>query len=201
MSVDKHVEIGDEFDALLRKELSIEPSTGFLPRVRERIAAAPMRGWDLRWLMAAGAAAMCVMAIASGSIGRLGPAPPAVPPQPSVILRAAEVVTSAVPRPVKRPPLRRRVVQSSPPVAATHRHGSPHVEPPLEVLVDQRQRAALATLVEMLRTGRITDKAFARTIPPSLDAIREQVVPVEVLPVSVSSLGVDGVLQKGTGQN
>jgi hypothetical protein len=66
------------------------------------------------------------------------------------------------------------------------------------VIVDARQRAALATMFRMVAQGRLTEEAFAQTMPQSTRPIREQVSPVGIAPVEVSPIAVGGVLRTGT---
>ena len=58
MAGNKDLDVPREFDALLRKALSVEPSSAFLPRVRERISEQPPGlHWNWRlWLTGAAAA-------------------------------------------------------------------------------------------------------------------------------------------------
>lgn len=74
-------------------------------------------------------------------------------------------------------------------------------EPAVVVVVDERQQAALATLMRLAGEGRLTDDAFAPRPPQSTDAIRQQVIPVSVAPVEVSPIVVGGVLRMGVERN
>jgi hypothetical protein len=66
------------------------------------------------------------------------------------------------------------------------------------VVVDQNQRAALRTLVGMIDQGRLTAEAFVLTTPQSTDAIADQVVPITIPPVPVSTITPGGVLHNDT---
>lgn len=74
----------------------------------------------------------------------------------------------------------------------------PHAGDMPAVIVDERQRAALTMVMQMVSEGRLTDEAFAKTVPLSLQPIEERVVGIAVAPVEVSPLNVGGVLQVGT---
>ena len=190
MAGDKPLNLPDDLERLLRRTLSVEPSPAFLPRVRQRIAEGPPPSrWLSGWVLtAAGAVALGVVAVA------LLPGTPASPPRAPLApsLPMAQPISASLPAPIEP-----AVAANRPRRALPDRRISDVVKT-AEVLVDQRQRAALSTLVQMVQSGRITEQAFAKTTPPSLDAIRGQIVPVDVAPVSVSPLAVDGVLQKGT---
>jgi hypothetical protein len=178
-----------DVDAMLRREMAVEPSPEFLPRVRERIRdESPQTRWQWRWLLPAGAlVAACVAVLAVN----LPPAAPiAAPPAPS--LATAKPIAPIALSPVdpvftlEREPRNQHVR-----VAAASAAGEPALP---TVIVDQRQRLALATLVRIIRAGKLTDESFAQTTPVNLEAIREQVKPVQIGPVTVSPIAVDGVL-------
>ena len=176
-----------DVDALLRRELSIEPSPEFLARVRERIGAEPQRStWHWRVLLPASAAALCMTAIVLVAGG--DPVThPAAPPAPAL--------STGSPIVAHRPPgVEEHVVPPPAAVPAASRVAVARRDP--EVIVDESQRAALAVLFGIIRDGRLTDQSFARTTPVSLQAMREGIAPVDVAPLAVSPIGVDGVLQK-----
>ena len=187
------LDLPDDFDELLRRALAAEPSPEFLPRVRERISAEPQRspwGWPLLF-SAASLSIACVCVISLNLLTRPVAAPP-VASAPAV--RIAPHIAPGV----RQDPEALDVPARAPfPVTAGVRDAAvkPAQEQPV-VLVDERQRLAFRTLARMLGDGKLTDKAFAQTTPQSLDAIREQIVPVGVAPVTVSPIAVDGVLQK-----
>ena len=193
MAVDKHIDVSDEFDALLRKALSVEPSPAFLPRVRERIREQPHGvHWNWRlWLTGAAAAAVCVAAVVVGT-RRDGASAPAAVPQSPVVQQARPIAGPSAPKtadPVVPKPLYRRTVapRTVPSVARS-------LDQPV-VIVDERQRAALTLVMRMVGEGRLTEDAFKHTTPPSMQPIRDFVVPIGVKPVELSPLAVGGVLQ------
>ena len=63
-----------------------------------------------------------------------------------------------------------------------------------EVIVDGRQRAALATLFRMMEQGRVSGDSFAATVPVSMEPIAEQVGAIIIAPVFVSAMPPGGVL-------
>ena len=67
---------------------------------------------------------------------------------------------------------------------------------PAAVIVDARQQTAIASVMQLVAEGKLTAESFADTTPQSVDAIREQVLPLIVPPVQVSPFTVGGVLQK-----
>lgn len=184
-----------DFERLLRREMAIAPSAEFLPRVRERLSveSSPAQ-WGWRWLFPAGAAAAACTAILVLSVLSSDRASVAVPP-PAPSLAVAQPI-----RVFEPPAMEARTLPthdeatSSPAVAFRVATATPPSEAP--VIVDEGQRAALAILMGVIRDGKLTDASFAKTTPVSLGAIRDGVVPLEVVPVTVSPIGGDGVLQK-----
>jgi hypothetical protein len=199
MAHEKQIALPDDFDALLRRTMAEEPSTALLPRIRERIAMEPVpvfSPWRLAFVAAPGVAALAVILWLG-----LGPASVSVPstaPVPSV----QQVANS---RAAKSPGLtteagqKPRVLSSG--QAAPTRHVVAKVTAEPVVIVDERQRIALLALMRMVGDGRLTEKAFAQTVPPSIEAIREQVVPVAVAPVEVSPIPTGGVLPNEVERN
>ena len=181
-----------EFDALLNQELSVTPSPEFLPRVRERVRLEPEPSrWRGFWLLAPlAAAATLVLATGAGLLLRENVAPPNVPAAPVVATAAGETLpkpdfgtlrrTSRVPSTETRVPRTETRVPSP-----ENRKPSPESRTP-EVLVDQRQRAALVALLRMASDGRVTEDSFKSTTPPPLE--------IGVDPVAVSPIVVGGVL-------
>jgi hypothetical protein len=182
-----------DFERLLRREMTVAPSAEFLARVRTRIDTEQMsRSWPWRWLVpvSAIAAACAVFAVLtlSGTGAITLPAAPGGPSlataQPIQMLEAP--VTRSSPLPV-RAVASGRVSDRG---AIVSRADEP------VVIVDERQRAALAAFIHVIRDGRITHESFAQTLPVSLDPIRDRVLPVEARPLTVSTIFVDGVLQE-----
>ena len=193
MAGDKQIDVPDEFDALLRKALSVEPSAAFLPRVRERISEQPhgvLWNWPL-WLTGAAAAAVFVAAVVVGT-RRDGASAPAAVPQSPVVQEARPIAGPSAPTTadpaVPKPSHRRTAAHRTAPVA------SQSLDQPV-VIVDERQRAALTVVMRMVNEGRLTDDAFKHTTPPSMQPIRDFVVPIGVKPVELSPIAVGGVLQ------
>lgn len=190
MTGDTHRELPDGFDGLLRKAMSIEPSPEFLPRVRERLSAEfrPLR-WPLGlWLGVTAAAAVCVVAVALSIPSDESSPPAAAPPiqrvGPSLVALAAPQDVDPVAPALPRSGGRRASVP-------------PRREPAQEmavVMVDQRQRAALNAVIRMVSDGQLTESAFARTIRPLMQPIRDGVTPIGVTPLEVSPIAVGGVL-------
>ncbi|HJR59591.1 MAG TPA: hypothetical protein VJ813_09340 [Vicinamibacterales bacterium] len=199
MAHEKQVDLPDDLEVLLRRAMSVEPSAGFLPRVRERIATAEPRGFLFPWRIAIAAGAVAV-ALLVAVWPALRPTPAVAPPAPQgSVARSAEPVsppTVPAPEPREIPggvpaPRPRR-----PPAMAA----ADTVRAPL-VIVDLRQRAALSAFMRLIGEGSLTDEAFAGTTPQSMDAIREQVVPLSVGAVEVNPIAVGGVLPSGPDRN
>ena len=62
------------------------------------------------------------------------------------------------------------------------------------VIVDGRQRAALAMLFRMVDQGRVDGDSFAGTVAVSLEPIAAQVEAITVPPVVVNGIAPGGVL-------
>ena len=183
-----------EFEQLLQREMAIEPSPEFLPRVRERISSnqkASRGRW--RWIFALGtAAAACIAIVMANGLGT-APAPaPSAPGAPALAM-AQPIQPVGMPS-VMVADAPRAVVQALP-VGETVAPRTPPATGNPPVIVDERQRAALATLIRIIRDGQLTSDSFALTTPVSLEGIRDQVKPVQVGPLTVSPIPADGVLQ------
>ena len=198
MAVDKHIDVPDEFDALLRKALSVEPSPAFLPRVRERIREQPHGvHWNWRlWLTGAAAAAVCVAAVVvTGMTDRVTARLP-------LRLQCFSRRSSSEARPIAGPSAPKTAAPAGSEASASAHRRTPgrlplsrgHCDQPV-VIVDERQRAALTLVMRMVSEGRLTEDAFKHTTPPSMQPIRDFVVPIGVKPVELSPLAVGGVLQ------
>jgi hypothetical protein len=190
------VELPDDFERLLREELSVEPSPAFVARVRADASAVRLRPVWTRWLLPlAGAAALAVAALVwmpSPDKPHASLLPSGAPPP--VIAR------STPPRVASREPEPAHPV-ASPPRAVRTRAPGPDpatATSSFAVIVDQNQRAALRTLVAMIDQGRLTAEAFAKTTPQSTEAIADQMVPITIAPVPVSTIAPGGVLQNDT---
>jgi hypothetical protein len=183
-----------DLDRLLRREMAIEPSPEFLARVRGRIqaGAAPARAkWTLFFPIGAGAAtAALVMALNVAARDQV--TAPRIPQPPR--LATVQPIGGIAALPLERDARARRIPER--PRVDERRPVVRIAVPDPPVMIDERQRAALAALVRIIRDGKLTDQSFAQTTPMSLDAIGEQIAPVRVSPVTVSPIAVDGVLQK-----
>ena len=192
------VDLPDDFDTVLRQELSIEPSPAFAARIRaDASALRPRSSWTSWLLPLAGAAALAVATFVwipfpGEPVATLPPpasAPPASAPAvtaESTPSRAAAATTKPLassPSPARRATARSQK-QSTVASAASS-----------AVVVDQNQRAALRALVGMIDQGRLTAEAFAKTTPQSTEPIADQVVPITIAPVPVSTIAPGGVLQ------
>ncbi len=183
-----------EFDRLLRQELSVEPSPAFAVRVRERVAEQHRTPWwRARWIPAIATAwtlASIAIAVTVPAIARWTSTP--VPPGGPVV----RVVS--VQHPASDPVMSPQPQPSASPVSFTRRpasaevRGRPEVIP--EVIVDGRQRAALATLFRMMEQGRVSGDSFGATVPVSLEPIADHMGNITVLPVVVSAMPPGGVL-------
>jgi hypothetical protein len=198
------VDLPDDFDRLLRQELSIEPSPAFAARVRAD-ASLPVRHrfpWTAWLLPLAGVAALALAVIVWRSpAGKTEQPVASAIPAPSVI--ATPTPSTLEPRPVT--PLSAPVVNAARtlPGAARVSTASRRADPgaavsTAAVVVDQSQRAALTALVGMIGQGRLTADAFAQTTPQSTRAIADEVVPIAVPPVTVSAIDPGGVLPNDT---
>jgi hypothetical protein len=202
-----------ELDRLLRQELSVEPSPAFLPRVRARVeadraaSAGPGASWRLTAWLPGGwrpllATAAVVLLLAAGTLLRqTGPgSPQAVPAAPERTVAAApppgkverpspSTVAGAATAPFRQPgraavlfPQRPRTGLAAAPEAA--------------VIVDQRQRVGIERLMDLTRSGSLTDASFVPAPDGSVEEVTVAPIPVDLL--TVSPIPVGGVLQKGT---
>ena len=185
------VDLPDDFDQLLRQELSVKPSPAFAARIRERVAQ-PQRSpwWRARWIPALGSFAT----VAAIAWALLVPALTRVtlPPRPP---RAPAVRTASVQQPMASPVVEPQrtvsVSRNEPRRSGLHAGGTGLPE----IIVDGRQRAALTTLFRMMDQGRVSGDSFAATIPVSIEPIVEQMGAIIVPPVVVSAMPPGGVLQ------
>jgi len=186
---DKEVlDLPADFDQLLRQELSVEPSAAFAARVRARVTGpqyAPW--WRARWIPAIGSfatVASIALAVTLPAITRWTAAP-SPPPAPAVRLPSIQ-------HPTLSPAMEAQGTAPAPharrSVALVNVSGLP------EVIVDGRQRAALATLFRMMEQGRVSGDSFAATVPVSMEPIAEQVGAIIIAPVFVSAMPPGGVL-------
>lgn len=182
-----------EIDTLLRAELAVHPSHEFLPRVRARLRAEPPPArWSLIWLAVPLAAAATLLLAINTSLWTIDSPPPAhASPAPDIQLAAPSIND------------RRATLNAQRATANDHRTTSNDQRPTIndqrtsEVIVDQRQRAALEAWMRMAAAGQLTEDAFA-TSTPSPAHVGEQLVAIDVAPVAVSPIAVGGVLPFGT---
>lgn len=181
---EERVELAGEFDALLRSEMAVVPSTAFLPRVRARMAddevVSPFRFW---WMVVVPVAAVAVLILVPVAWLQVPVATPAAPDAP-VIQVGAPVA-----------PLAGDPVAPAPVQVTTVRHfAATPVPDAAVVIVDERRRAGLAALIGMTQEGRITKEAFAQPAAAPLQPITDTVVPIAAPPVQVSPIVEGGVL-------
>ena len=160
-----------EFDTLLTQELSVAPSPEFLPRVRERIRLEPepARAWRL-WLAPLAAAAAILLAVFTRPLW-VDPAPAARTPAPDVHLAAT--------------PAKSGERTANPPSRSALRWARSEERQP-DVVVDERQRVALISMLRLINQGQLTEESFKTTTPPPTE--------IGVEPVAVSPIVVGGVL-------
>ena len=163
-----------EFDTLLKQELAVTPSPEFLPRVRERISLEPEPRWPWTWFLVP-ITAGATLALAAGLM--FWPAATTSPVAP-----AAPVFTVAAIAPHANIPDR------TPTFALRATVGKPTTE----IIVDQHQRVALASMMRLINQGQLTEESFKHTTPPPDE--------IGVQPMSVSPIPVSGVLQGESGR-
>lgn len=187
MAREEGVDLPAEFESILRAEMGNVPSAAFLPRVRQRVAAERMRAstWTWRTLVPAGALAAAA-GLAIAFTGMTGPVTTPPPPERPVLQTLAPI-SRVMPLPANYPVARERPRPSVSPKAI-----APVIEP--AVIIDERQRAALNVVLRMVQQGRLTEAAFAATVPTSLEPIKHGVVRVGVNALAVSAIQPGGVL-------
>jgi hypothetical protein len=190
------VNLPDEFEALLRDSMAVEPTPQFAARVRQQIELAPRKTrWTWTWLLAAGAAVAVLLAVVLPmSINEaVSPARPLGPPSQ---VEAAKVE----PRESAAAPPRTRVEAQRLPVEPRRAHTpKSHVVASHEprrsefptVMVDPRQRAALTALTRLGWQGTVSEEVLEKlaAAPASVPAA------IAVDPLVVSPIAVGGVLQ------
>jgi hypothetical protein len=184
MADTERVDLPEEFDALVRRTLAVEPSPEFLPRVRERIVDCRPSRWMAPWMLAGGVAAAAVtLAIGLAWFPRAPVVSPLPPPAPAMVASARPGPTLPVIQPAASP--RAHAIRPRP-------VGAPQASTVVPVvIVDQRQRAALNKFVRMAQQGNLN---LAPVEPATNLAIEEQLMPIAVEPVAVSPIPVGGVL-------
>ena len=201
------VNLPDEFDALLRESMAVEPTPQFAARVRQAIELEPPKTrWNWTWLFAAGAAAAAlVLAIVlplSRSHGNdLLPAPAAGPAPTVEIARVPQqespgaAVNSARPRVETSRPTSERLPPGGTggPDRTAMRHpvtGRDRRSEFPAVIVDPRQRAALNALARLGAQGTVSEEVLEKlaAAPASVPAS------IAVDPLVVSPIAVGGVL-------
>ena len=178
-----------EVDALLRDELSRQPSPAFLPRVRDAVAherPAPRRWW--LWTLAPLAAA-ATLTVVLWPADRIAPAADAAAIEARTANREPRT-PNPEPRATNPEPRTTNLEQRT---SNNEQRTTDSGAPSAEVLVDERQRAALSHFIALIDKGVMTSDAFAGTTAPPA-AIRDTVVTIEVAPVTVSPIEGGGVL-------
>ena len=183
-----------EYDAILRHELSVEPSPSFLPRVREQIrhepVAAPWRLWRFAPLAAAAALALVIGLFMLSRANTTNPTPDPVASAPSPTRAPAPAPPLLYDLPNLEPNREQRAAHSG---QRTTDNGQRLAKEP-EVIVDVRQQEALFSFMRLANRGQLTEAAFQHTRQPPLH-IEEGVTTIGVIPVAVSPLAIGGVLQ------
>jgi hypothetical protein len=194
---DERLDLADDPLELLRQAMSVEPSAGFLPRVRERVAS-ERPGFRFSWRLPLAAAVSAGVLVVGLWLPRSFDQAVVSPQVPVPVARgAAPVAPPPAASSSRSSPMPAREARSRSARRSTRSAASSESQVP-EVIIDPRQRAALATMFQMVREGHLTEEAFAQTTPPSTRSIREQVSPVGVSPVQVSPIAVGGVQRMGT---
>ena len=176
-----------EVDALLTQELSVTPSPEFLPRVRERIRLEPAPSRWPRLLILGPMAAAATLVLAAGlTYWITATTSPVAPTPPSLTIAAvnphANVPEPRVPSPESRVPSPESRVPNP-----ESRVPNPEYRVPYpEVIVDERQKVALFSLLRLINQGQLTEESFKSTTPPPTE--------IGVEPVAVSPIVVGGVL-------
>ena len=180
--------------------LRLEPSVEFNARVRERIAAQRAPGWWVPgWRLALGAASLVLVAGVLTMIALRTGAPQR---QPRSVAPSAATQVSIAPAQRQEAPAEHqeglvaghRVASAGRLPTTDHRlPGSPKAEP--EVLVPPDQRLAIARMLEMIRAGKIDERAF---LPPAQSDVAE--IPAQVVaPIVVEELKVPPITVPAAG--
>jgi hypothetical protein len=186
--------VTETVDAVLDREMSVEPSPDFAAKVRARIEASEPAGErSVAWGLAAAAAILIASGIVLASL-RSGPSSIASTPMVSgrdVALPAPEPARSPVPDP--RPRAGRASRGSR--LQESRSRIVPSAEP--EVLVPPDLRLAVARVMGMVRAGTLNEDVFpAQRGTASVGEGAEPVGPVlvdelQVLPIDVAGGGVE----------
>ena len=195
MAQDERVDPLDPFnvDALLREELSCAPSADFLPRVRNAVRGervSTRRWWNWTPLPLAAAATLAVALWPLVEVVN----PPNSPSAPLVVFE--ESWRTPVFRFTARP---RQTDHGLRPTVHGPRATTTEPSPP-EVIVDERQRAALLSFIRLANEGHLTQEAFKHTTPPPVE-IADDVLDIVMSPVAVSPILAGGVLHFDVGRN
>lgn len=192
------VELQGDLDALVRQVMAVEPSPGFVTRLRERIAQERHPSWwTAPWIMVPAVAAAAALAVAMG-LALLSGTPLGAPPHPDTPPRQTASTAHPPPEP---PAIRQAAPPRAQPVVAGLARAATRSPAAPGVIVDQQQRAGLSLFVRMAQQGRLPDDILAQTIPASNPSIEERVRPITVEPVAVSSIPAGGVLPSGGERN
>lgn len=200
-------------DRDLADALRLEPSVGFNARVRERINENAGSGFSrivrsaTRVQFALGAASLVLIAAIAVTIAlRTGSSRRHEPPNvassantqpisaPALQPQAPAPQTAAVAAPDHRPPGDRTSTRNRPVGSSRVAHTR---EP--EVLVPPDQRMAIGRLLELIRAGKIDERAFAPAVEENGTGIAAQVVApivVEDLKVPPINIAVAGGTEK-----
>jgi hypothetical protein len=192
-------------DAVLDREMAVEPAPDFAAKVRARIAASePDEGWNVRWRFAAAAVVVIATGILLAAL-RSGPGDVSAPvvsrhdialPERSFEARIPDPgsrVNRSVPAP-RIPDPGSRVDRSVPGSRIPHPASriDRSVEP--EVLVPSGLREAVDRLMEMVRAGTLDERAFppgraAATVEGSAKPVAMVVEELRVPPIKLAGGG------------
>jgi hypothetical protein len=194
-------------DAVLDREMAVEPAPDFAAKVRARIAASePDEGWNVRWRFAAAAVVVIATGILLAAL-RSGPGDVSAPvvsrhdialPERSFEARIPDPgsrVNRSVPAPRIPDPGSR--VDRSVPGSRIPDPGSRvdrSVEP--EVLVPDDLRVAIGRVMEMVRAGTLDDRAFTSqradaVVEDSAEPVAMVVEELQVPPINLAGAGVE----------
>jgi hypothetical protein len=192
-------------DAVLDREMAVEPAPDFAAKVRARIAASePDEGWNVRWRFVAAAVVVIATGILLAAL-RSGPGDVSAPvvsrhdialPERSFEARIPDPgsrVNRSVPAP-RIPDPGSRVDRSVPGSRIPHPASriDRSVEP--EVLVPSGLREAVDRLMEMVRAGTLDERAFppgraAATVEGSAKPVAMVVEELRVPPIKLAGGG------------
>jgi hypothetical protein len=186
-------------DRDLQQAFAIEPSPGFVARVRTRVAQEPMRSapWRVSLLFAAGAiaAAIVIAFVAQQPKGRAVPVAAHPLASRTLVAAAGQPIDSRVPSAAGQESSTHAIVRRP---ATPLGKAAPH-EPSetAEVLIDPREAAALRALIAGVGTGRLDLTPILRaSIPPAMDLPPIESIQIPDITIELlAPFGAEGVRQ------